>query len=132
MKKLAYALTLLTLTLPAAVSAVAQDATPAAATAPRFTPDQVLARYGKVLSLTDDQKVKLKPIIADRQQGMEDIKADTSRPRDKMKKMQSLKASTDARINAILTPDQQKKYAAMEAEQMEKMKERRQGAASAN
>ena len=129
MRKIAYALALLALSAPVGVTLHAQDTPSTAATQPKFTPDQVLARYGKELSLTDDQKAKLKPIITDRQQGMLDLRADTSsRPRDKMKKMQSLKASTDARINAILTPDQQKKYAAMEAAQMEKMQERRKGA----
>ncbi len=132
MKKLAYALTLFALGLPVSRPVHAQDA-PAAATQPKFTPDQVIARYGKELSLTDEQKTRLKPIIADRQQGMLDLKADTSsRPREKMKKMQTLKASTDKRINAVLTPDQQKKYATMEAEQMEKMKERRQSGPAAN
>ena len=124
MKKFAHALVLLALSAPVCLPVHAQDTT--AAAKPAFTPDQVLARYGQVLSLTDDQKAKLKPIIADRQQGMLDLKNDTSSPpRQKMKRMQTLKASTDKRINAILTPDQQKKYAAMEAEQMEKMKERR-------
>lgn len=131
MKKIYYALTLLAFGVPACPPICAQNMPGTAATQPRMTPDQVLARYGKQLSLTDDQKTRLKPIIADRQQGMLDLKSDTStQPRDKMKKMQSLKASTDKRINAILTPDQQKKYAAMEAGQMEKMKERRQSGAS--
>jgi Spy/CpxP family protein refolding chaperone len=91
------------------------------------TPDQLVKFYDMKLTLTDDQKAQLKPILADRQQKLQDLRADTSsRPREKMKKMQSIAADADKKINAILTPDQQKKYAEVEAQMKEQAKERRQ------
>lgn len=94
--------------------------------APARTPDQVLKMYDARLSLTEDQKARLKPMIADRQQQMLALRDDTStKGRQKMKKMQDIMSSSDTKIRATLTPEQQKKYADMEAEQKEKMKEHR-------
>ncbi len=98
-----------------------------------LTPDQVLARYDKQLSLSADQKTKLRPVIVDRQQGVAALKSDTaSTPHDKVTRMQQIRADSTRRINEVLTPDQQKKYAAMEAEEKEKMQERRQGKTGVN
>ena len=97
---------------------------PATRQAPK--PDQALKMYTEKLGLTEDQKTRLKPIIADRRQQMMDLRDDTSvQGRDKMKKMKSVMEASDKRINAVLTPDQQKKYAELEAQQHEKMMERR-------
>ena len=95
------------------------------------TPDQVVRAYSKRLSLTDDQRAKLKPIIADRQQQMLALRDDKTMPgREKLKKIKAVMDATDSRINAVLTPDQQKQYAAFEAEQKEKIKERHKEAGS--
>ena len=96
-----------------------------AATAP--TPDQVLRFYDAKLTLSDDQKAQLRPIIADRQQKLQDLRTNTSgRPRERLKKLKAIEDSSDAKINAVLTPDQQKKYAELEAQMKEQAKERRQ------
>ena len=130
MKTLTLARALVTVTSPALMKAGAQ----ATATQPHeLTPDQVLERYDKQLSLSADQKTKLRPVIVDRQRGVLALRNDTaSSPHDKLIRLQQLRADSTRRINEILTPDQQKKYTAMEAEQEEKMKERRRGKTGTN
>jgi periplasmic protein CpxP/Spy len=72
----------------------------------------------KQLNLTDDQKAKVKPILADEGKQMQAAKEDTSlsqeQKRDKMKKIHE---TTNSQINDILTPDQQKKFAELNAQQ---------------
>ncbi len=78
------------------------------------------------LNLTPDQQAKITPIIADRQQQMQAIRTDTSsRPMQRMKKAKAVTEESDKKINAVLTPDQQKQYAALEEQMKEQMKERR-------
>jgi Spy/CpxP family protein refolding chaperone len=103
-----------------------QSATPAPAVKAPPSPDKVVAMMTAKLNLTPDQAAKITPIVADRQQQMQAIRADTSsRPMQKMKKAKAVGEAADAKINAILTPDQQKQYAAMEEQMKEQMKERR-------
>jgi len=110
-------------------TAFAQTApTPAVAPATKTppTPDRVVALMTAKLNLTPDQQAKITPIIADRQQQMQAIRADTSsRPMQRMKKAKAVTEESDKKINAVLTPDQQKQYAALEEQMKEQMKERR-------
>jgi Spy/CpxP family protein refolding chaperone len=116
----------LALAVPLAVRA--QDTAPTDSARPQVrTPDQILRMYDTRLTLTDEQKEQLRPIIADRQQKLQDLRADTSmRPRQKLKKLENITAASDKKINAVLTPDQQKKYAEIEKQMREQAKERRQ------
>ncbi len=116
----------LALAVPLAVRA--QDTAPTDSARPQVrTPDQILRMYDTRLTLTDEQKEQLRPIIADRQQKLQDLRADTSmRPRQKLKKLEDITAASDKKINAVLTPDQQKKYAEIEKQMREQAKERRQ------
>ena len=129
MKRLVLAV-VLTALAPAVLPAGAQ----ATSSQPReLTPDQVLQRYDRQLTLTPEQKAKLRPVIADRQQAVAALRADTtSTPHDKLVRLQQLRADSTKRINEILTPDQQKKYAALEAEERQKMQERRAGKTGSN
>jgi protein CpxP len=119
--ELRFATALLALVFPlTAAMAVAQSGKPTR------TPDQVLRMYDQKLSLTNEEKTSLRPIIAERQQKMEELRADTSmRPRERMKKLHAEMDNSDKRIRAILTPEQARKYTDMEAERKEQMKERR-------
>ena len=93
----------------------------------RSTADEVVQRLGEKLNLSDDQKAQIKPIIADRQQKMQELRSDTSmRRRQKARQMKSILKDSDKKINAILTPAQQKQYAELEQQMKEKVKERRQ------
>jgi periplasmic protein CpxP/Spy len=81
----------------------------------------------KELNLTDDQKAKLKPILADEGKQMQSVKEDTTLSQDqKRDKMKEIRQKTDSQVNDILTPDQQKKYADLKAEQQQKMRQQKQ------
>ena len=68
------------------------------------------------LNLTDAQKAKLKPIMEAQRNQMKTLRADTTLdPKAKKAKMKAMRASMEKQVNAILTPDQQKKMAAMKA-----------------
>lgn len=85
-------------------------------------PDQRLARMSKRYNLTSDQQTQIKPLLADEQQQMMTLHADTSMSRqDKMTKMQAMHQENQQKISAILTDEQRKKY---EADQ-QKMQSRR-------
>ena len=62
------------------------------------------------LNLTDDQKAKVKPIFQDEAQKLKELRQDTnlSKP-DKMAKLKSIHAETDAKLKPILTPEQVEK-----------------------
>jgi hypothetical protein len=93
------------------------------------TPEEVVAMLDSKLSLTDDQKAQIAPLIADRQQQLRAAAAnDSTRRFKKARKMKSIYEDSDKKINAILTDDQKKKYAEIEQQMHEQMKERRQQA----
>ena len=79
------------------------------------------------LALSDDQKNKITPIIADRQEKMRALRSDTSlRPMQRRRKAKEIMSDSDQKIKAVLTPDQQQKYAEMEQQMRDEAKERRQ------
>lgn len=90
------------------------------------TPEEVVARMDAKLSLTDDQKAKITPIITERQEKMKELADSSGRRRKKGREMKSIMADSDAKINAVLNADQKKKYAEMEADAREHARERRQ------
>ena len=74
----------------------------------------------KQLNLTDDQKAKLKPILEDQSKQMKTTREDTTLTQDqKRDKMKQIHESTHSRINDILTPDQQNKFAQLKEQQKE-------------
>ncbi|MDD5260252.1 MAG: hypothetical protein PHD76_00220 [Methylacidiphilales bacterium] len=78
------------------------------------------------LQLTDDQVAKLKDIFQSHKGDAEKIKQDTVLTKEeKRKQLQQLKEQVDNQINGILTPDQQKKWADIKAQNKEKWAERR-------
>ncbi|HEY1647281.1 MAG TPA: hypothetical protein VGF96_04825 [Terracidiphilus sp.] len=89
--------------------------------------DEVVSILADKLSLSDDQKGKIKPIIAERQQRLKSILADTSsRPMQQRRKAKQVLSDSDKKINAILTPDQQQKYTQVEQQIQKQMKQRMQ------
>lgn len=89
------------------------------------SPDQVVAKMSEKLNLTDEQKTQITPIIADRQQKMEALRADTSTDRrEKGQKMRAIYQDSDTKIKAVLTDDQKQKYEAMEQQARSQMKQR--------
>ena len=89
----------------------AQSSTPQQApnAAPARTPDphRRAMRIAKQLNLTPDQTSKLEPILADRDQKIAALRADTSiAPSDAKKQMHAIQQSTRSQLSRVLTPDQ--------------------------
>jgi Spy/CpxP family protein refolding chaperone len=122
---------LLCATLSTALVANAADPSPApgAATKHRLTPDAVkaarLKRLENQVGLTADQQAKAKPIIDQYVDDRQATKGDRT-------KMAALKTKFDSDINAILTPDQQKKLADAQSANAEKLKAARAAKAAAS
>lgn len=91
------------------------------------SPEDVVSKMDKKLSLSDDQKSKITPIIADRQTQMRALMADTSGRRlQKARKAKSIMSDSDSKIMAVLNDQQKKEYTEMKQEMREQMQERRQ------
>src|SRR5262249_47864482 len=82
-----------------------------------------LDKISAELNLTDDQKTKIKPVLESEYSQLQTINQDSSMSPDQKKaKAKEAHSSAKTEINSILTPDQQKKWAAMK----ESAKENRQ------
>ena len=113
---------------PRLAQAAPQDEAQSQAQAARKppSPEEVVSRLDRQLSLTDDQKAKITPIIADRQQKMQALMTDQSASRrEKRQKMKSIMQDSDNKIKAALTDEQKQKYTEMQQHRREQMKERR-------
>lgn len=110
-----------TLSAAFTANAASPDATPAATatTKHKVSLDTVkatrLTRLNNQVSLTPDQEAKAKPII-------DKYVDDRHAPNVDRAKLVTLKAKYDSDIDAILTPEQQKKLAAAKAATAEKLK----------
>jgi Spy/CpxP family protein refolding chaperone len=101
---------------PEAQSTPATPATPdasAPAAKPVQEPAARMKRLAKELSLTDDQKTALKPILKDQYDQLVAIQADTTLS-DKQRKKKNREVNMDAntKMEAILTDDQKAKVQA--------------------
>ena len=64
------------------------------------------------LGLTADQKTQIKQIRQDEKQQIQAVKADNSLSKDQKKaKIQDIRQNGTSKINALLTPEQQQKFA---------------------
>jgi len=81
------------------------------------------------LNLTDEQKEKLRPIVADENQQLEALRSDTSMTQEqKMQKANQIRETASPKIKAILTPEQLQKL----AELQDRAKQQRQSAPSSD
>lgn len=96
----------------------------------KLTPQERAARMGKMmekrLNLTADQSKQINVILADRATKEDALKGQKGSKAERMKVM----ADADAKIDAILTPDQRKLYAALKESAKEKGMGRKGGATS--
>ena len=101
-----------------AASQAANESTSAAADAStRAKVQEKLQHLSSELNLTDDQKEKIKPILANEAGQLKTVHNDSSLSDDqKQTQMKDIHSSAKSQINEILTPDQQKKLATMKAE----------------
>lgn len=120
--------------LPPAARAQDDDSSGAAdASQQKLTPEQVVNGLAAKLNLSDDQKAQITPIVADRQQKLRDLAADTSmRPFKKKREMKSILADSDKKIEAVLDDQQKQQYQQIEQQMREQMKQRMQNRDSSN
>jgi protein CpxP len=109
-----------------ALPALAQDQAPAAASDTQLpSPDQVVDLLATKLALTDEQMSQIRPIIADRQQKIAALRADTSlRKGKRLRRMKSVLDDSDRRIKAILSEQQQAQYAQIEQQMKQQLRQR--------
>ena len=76
---------------------------------------QAQANEDNPLNLSDEQKAKLRPIIADENQQMEALRNDNSMSQaQKIDKANQIRAQASPKIKAILTPEQLQKLAQLQ------------------
>ena len=81
-----------------------------------------LQHMSKALQLTPDQQEKIKPILMEEAPKIQALKADTSMPpAQKMMQMKQIRDATNAKINPILTPEQQQRLQQMQAQHHDQM-----------
>jgi protein CpxP len=94
----------------------AQQGAPAAA---NQNSAQAQANQDNPLNLTEEQKAKLRPIIADENQQMEALRNDNSMTQEqKIDKANQIRAQASPKIKAILTSEQLQKLAEMQQERV--------------
>jgi Spy/CpxP family protein refolding chaperone len=119
-----------TLSTALIANAASPDASPTtgATTSQKRSPEAVkaarLTRLDHQVGLTADQNAKAKPII-------DKYVDDRHATNGDRKKLPALKTKFDSDINAILTPEQQKKLAAAQSATVEKLKAARAAKAAA-
>jgi periplasmic protein CpxP/Spy len=80
---------------------------PAAAPARAPNPHRQAIKLSKELNLTQDQTAKIEPILADRDQKIASLKADTTLPPKTLKKqMHAIQLNAKEQMDAVLTPEQ--------------------------
>ena len=80
-------------------------------------PDKQAKHLAKELNLTKDQVAQIAPILADRQQQMESLRADGSlAPQDRHAKAKTILQDTTSKIEAVLNDGQKQKFEQMLAE----------------
>ena len=92
------------------------------------TPQHELQRLSKQLTLTEDQKNQILPILTERQNQMKSIHEDSSlSQQDRRAKMHSAREDSDAKIKAVLNDQQKQKFDEMQQARKERMEQHRQG-----
>jgi Spy/CpxP family protein refolding chaperone len=87
-----------------------------------MNPERQLAMMQQQLALSDDQTAQIRQILTEASGKMEALRANTDLAQeDRRAQMMTLRQGVQARIHAVLTPDQVTKYDAMQ----ERMRQRR-------
>ena len=88
--------------------------TPAPVQRHAHNPHKAAMRIGQQLGLSPDQTAKLEPILADRQQKVQALRADTSLTDSQRKQqMKTIHQTERMQLSNVLTPDQMKQLKAM-------------------
>jgi Spy/CpxP family protein refolding chaperone len=114
-----------------APSANAPQAAPAQQGHRNFDPNQQAAHMSKRLGLSDDQVAQIKPILADRFQQMQTLRADTSlSEQDRHAKFRALMQDSNTKIESVLNDTQKQQFEKMQAERRSHQHNRQAPAAS--
>jgi periplasmic protein CpxP/Spy len=82
-----------------------------------FDPGRQAAHLGERLGLTSDQVVQIKPILADRFQKMQALRADNSlSQQDRHTKAQAIMQDSNSKIESLLSDNQKQQYEQMLAQ----------------
>jgi Spy/CpxP family protein refolding chaperone len=112
-------------------SANAPQAAPAQQGHRNFDPNQQAAHMSKRLGLSDDQVAQIKPILADRFQQMQTLRADTSlSEQDRHAKFRALMQDSNTKIESVLNDTQKQQFEKMQAERRSHQHNRQAPAAS--
>ncbi|HET7871983.1 MAG TPA: hypothetical protein VFL42_05685 [Terriglobales bacterium] len=85
---------------------------------------QRLQNLSSELNLTDDQKAKIKPLLQEQVQQLKTVHDDSSlSPDQKQAKMKEIHQTYSSQIQAVLTPEQQKKFAEMKEQKKKEMEQ---------
>jgi hypothetical protein len=100
-----------------APTADAPQAAPAQQSHRDFDPNRQAVRLSKRLGLSSDQAAQIKPILVDRFQQMQNLRADTSlNQRDRHAKVHALMQDSNTKIEAVLNDTQKQQFEKMQAE----------------
>ncbi|MEP6897101.1 MAG: hypothetical protein ABI870_01105 [Rhodanobacter sp.] len=98
------------------------------ATRPAPDPQRQAARLARKLQLSADQRAKIEPILQDRAQQLEQLRADSSlSERDRHRRQRELMQDSNTRLLDVLNDTQKQQFQQM----MQEMKQRHQGMKSA-
>ena len=82
-----------------------------------FDPGQQAVHLGKRLGLSDDQVAQIKPILADRFQQMQNLRAETSlSEQDRHAKVRAIMQDSNSKIEAVLNDTQKQQFEQMLAQ----------------
>ena len=82
-----------------------------------FDPAKQAAHLGKRLGLTSDQVAQITPILTDRRQQMQSLRADaTLAPQDRRTKARAIMQDSNTKIEALLNDTQKQQYEQMLAQ----------------
>lgn len=89
-------------------------------------PQRQTARLSRKLKLTPDQAAKIEPILQNRQQQMQQLRADnTLAPRDRRTKMRAIMQDTNNQLQALLTDNQKQQYQQMLQQAMQRRQDKK-------
>ena len=89
-------------------------------------PQRQIARLSRKLQLTPAQAAKIEPILQNRQQQMQQLRADnTLAPRDRRAKMRSIMQDSNTQLQAVLTDNQKQQYQQMEQQAMQRRQDKK-------
>jgi protein CpxP len=93
-----------------------------------MNPERRVEMLQKRLGLSADQTAQVKAIFEGERGKMEALRSNADMaPQDRRTQMMAIHEDSDAKIHAVLSPDQKTKYDEMQARERERMQEHRQG-----